>query len=148
MATDRLSLLLYRALLLSTAAVALGLGVAAGLEAPTITPEYQLTAYWRAYGLLVFAALTGYLGATPPGAAVLWVVVVFHKASMTMTAVLLLRHDVAGAPAAAAVDGAIVLATLVALGLRWPAARAAHPDRSANATAARTRVPVTVSRAV
>src|SRR5699024_7680563 len=81
MATDRLSLLLYRALLLSTAAVALGLGVAAGLEAPTITPEYQLTAYWRAYGLLVFAALTGYLGATPPGAVVLWVVVVFHKAS-------------------------------------------------------------------
>ena len=74
----------------------------------------------------------------------LWVVVIFHKASMTMTAVLLLRHDVTGAPAAAAVDGAIVLATLVALGLRWPASRAAHPDRSANATAARTRAPATV----
>ncbi|UVE94910.1 hypothetical protein [Dietzia sp. B32] len=148
MATDRLCLLLYRALLLSTAAVALGLGVAAGLEAPTITPEYQLTGYWRAYGLLVFSALTAYLGATPPGAAVLWLVVIFHKASMTMTAVLLLRHDVTGAPTAAAVDGAIALATLVALGLRWPASRAAHPDRSARVTAARTSAPATVSRAV
>ena len=126
MATDRLHLMLYRAILLTTAAVALVLGIVAGLEAPGITPEYQLTGYWRAYGLLVFAALSAYLGATPPGAAVLWLVVIFHKASMTMTAVLLLRHEVTGAPAAAAVDGAMVLATLVALGLRRPAARASR----------------------
>lgn len=130
MATDRLSLLLYRALLLTTAVVALGLGITAGLEVPSIAPEYQLTGYWRAYGLLVFAALSAYLGATPPGAAVLWLVVIFHKASMTMTAVLLLRHDVVGAPVAAAVDGAMVLAALVAFGLRWPAARAARQERS------------------
>lgn len=148
MATDRLCLLLYRALLLSTAAVALGLGVAAGLDAPAITPEHQLTGYWRAYGLLVFSALSAYLGAAPPGAAVLWLVVIFHKASMTMTAVLLLRHDVTGAPTAAAIDGAIVLATLVALGLRWPAARAARPDRSAIATTPGLRSPATVPRAV
>lgn len=129
MATDRLHLMLYRAILLTTAAVALVLGIVAGLEAPGITPEYQLTGYWRAYGLLVFAALSAYLGATPPGAAVLWLVVIFHKASMTMTAVLLLRHDVTGAPFAAAVDGAMVLAALVAFGLRWPAERAARHDR-------------------
>ena len=130
MATDRLHLLLYRALLLTTAVVALILGVVAGLEAPDITPEYQLTGYWRAYGLLVFAALSAYLGVSPPGAGVLWLVVIFHKASMTMTAVLLLRHDVSGAPAAAAIDGAIVLATLVALGLRGPAARARRSARA------------------
>ena len=130
MATDRLHLLLYRALLLTTAVVALILGVVAGLEAPDITPEYQLTGYWRAYGLLVFAALSAYLGVAPPGAEVLWLVVIFHKASMTMTAVLLLRHDVSGAPAAAAIDGAIVLATLVALGLRGPAARARRAARA------------------
>lgn len=130
MATDRLHLLLYRALLLTTAVVALILGVVAGLEAPDITPEYQLTGYWRAYGLLVFAALSAYLGVAPPGAGVLWLVVIFHKASMTMTAVLLLRHDVSGAPAAAAIDGAIVLATLVALGLRGPAARARRVARA------------------
>lgn len=146
MATDRLCLLLYRALLLTTAAMALGLGLAAGLEAPTITPEYQLTGYWRAYGLLVFAALTAYLGATPQGAAVLWLVVIFHKASMTMTAVLLLRHDVTGAPTAAAIDGAIALATLAALCLRWPAARAARPDHSAKATTV-VRTPATASHA-
>ncbi|MGN0100614.1 hypothetical protein [Dietzia sp. CH92] len=147
MATDRLSLLLYRSLLLGTAAVALGLGVAAGLDAPTITPEHQLTGYWRAYGLLVFAALSAYLGATPPGAAVLWLVVIFHKASMTMTAVLLLRHDVTGAPAAAAVDGAIAVATLIALGLRWPAARAARPDRAEAAGPTGVRTPATVPHA-
>ena len=147
MATDRLCLLLYRSLLLTTAAVALGLGVAAGLEAPSITPEYQLTGYWRAYGLLVFAALSAYLGATPPGAAVLWLVVIFHKASMTMTAVLLLRHDVTGAPAAAAIDGAIAVATLLALGLRRPAARAARPDRPDTAAPTSTRPAVTVPHA-
>lgn len=124
MASDRLSLLLYRALLLAIAAAALGSGIVAGLDAHTITPEYQLTEYWRAYGLLVFAALAAYLAATPPGAAVLWLVVIFHKASMTMTAVLLLKHDVAGAPAAAAIDGAMVLGTVIALALRIPAARA------------------------
>src|SRR5699024_11748940 len=70
------------------------------------------------------------LGVSPPGAGVLWLVVIFHKASMTMTAVLLLRHDVSGAPAAAAIDGAIVLATLVALGLRGPAARARRSARA------------------
>lgn len=134
MAIDRLSLLLYRALLLATAVVALGLGIAAGLEAPTIAPEYQLTGYWRAYGLLVFAALSAYLGATPPGAAVLWLVVIFHKASMTMTAVLLLRHDVTGAPSAAAVDGAMVLVTVLAFGLRWPAARAAQLNHAGKGT--------------
>lgn len=136
MATDRLALLLYRTLLFATAAVALWLGVAAGLEAPTIAPEYQLTGYWRAYGLIVLAALSAYLGATPPGAAVLWIVVIFHKASMTMTAVLLLRHEVAGAPFAAAVDGAMVVATLLALGLRWPAARATRAARSEAASRA------------
>lgn len=129
MAIDRLHLLLYRALLLTTAVVAAILGIAAGLEAPTITPEFQLTGYWRAYGLLVFAALSAYLGATPPGAAVLWLVVIFHKASMTMTAVLLLRHDVTGAPDAAMIDGALMLAVLLALGLRIPAARAATAAR-------------------
>lgn len=134
MATDRLHLLLYRTMLLTTAVVALVLGVLAGLEAPDITPEHQLTGYWRAYGLLVFAALSAYLGATPPGAAVLWLVVIFHKASMTMTAVLLLRHEVTGAPVAAAIDGAMMLATLVALGLRGPAARAARGARE-NASA-------------
>ncbi|MGX1767879.1 hypothetical protein ACWIE7_06195 [Dietzia sp. NPDC055343] len=133
MAIDRLHLLLYRALLLTTAVVAAILGIAAGLEAPTITPEFQLTGYWRAYGLLVFAALSAYLGATPPGAAVLWLVVIFHKASMTMTAVLLLRHDVTGAPAAALIDGVMVLATLVALGLRAPAARARREAREGRA---------------
>lgn len=133
MAIDRLHLLLYRALLLTTAVVAAILGIAAGLEAPTITPEFQLTGYWRAYGLLVFAALSAYLGATPPGAAVLWLVVIFHKASMTMTAVLLLRHDVTGAPAAALIDGVMVLATLVALGLRAPAARARREARESRA---------------
>ncbi|MCD2263089.1 hypothetical protein K3888_10285 [Dietzia aurantiaca] len=134
MAIDRLHLLLYRALLLTTAVVAAILGVTAGLEASTITPEFQLTGYWRAYGLLVFAALSAYLGTTPPGAAVLWLVVIFHKASMTMTAVLLLRHDVTGAPAAALIDGVMVLATLVALVLRRPAARAARTDRPASVT--------------
>ena len=129
MATDRVHLLLYRTLLFTTAIVAAVLGVIAGLEAPTITPEYQLTGYWRAYGLLVFAALSAYLGATPPGAAVLWLVVIFHKLSMTMTALLLLRHDVTGAPTAAMIDGAMVLATLIALGLRFPAARAARAAR-------------------
>lgn len=67
---------------------------------------------------------------------------------MAMTVVLLLRREVTGAPAAAAIEGAIVLAFLVALGLRWPTLRVAHPDRSATATAARTRAPVTVSHAV
>ena len=144
MAIDRLHLLLYRALLLTTAVVAAILGIAAGLEAPTITPEFQLTGYWRAYGLLVFAALSAYLGATPPGAAVLWLVVIFHKASMTMTAVLLLRHDVTGAPAAALIDGVMVLATLVALGLRAPAARARREARESRA--AREGAPASAAR--
>lgn len=130
MASDRLPLLLYRLPLLTVAVAALGSGVAAGLEAHTITPEYQLTGYWRAYGLLVFAALAAYLAATPPGAAVLWLVVIFHKASMTMTAVLLLRHDVTGAPVAAAIDGAMVLGTVAALALRKPAARAHRAGRT------------------
>lgn len=129
MATDRVHLLLYRTLLFTTAVAALALGFHAGLEAPEITPEYQLTGYWQAYGLLVFAALSAYLGAAPPGAGVLWLVVLFHKASMTMTAVLLLRHDVTGAPAAAMIDGALMLAVLLALGLRVPAARAATVAR-------------------
>lgn len=140
MATDRVHLLLYRTLLLTTAVVALAMGVVAGLDAPHITPEYQLTGYWRAYGLLVFAALAAYLGAAPPGAGVLWLVVVFHKASMTMTAVLLLRHDVTGAPVAAVIDGAIVLATLIALGLRIPAARAATAAHDARVRRVQARV--------
>jgi hypothetical protein len=137
MATDRLSLLVYRTLLLATAAVALAAGVGVGLGAVDVAPAFQLTEYWRAYGLLVFAALFAHLGLAPPGAAVLWLVVVFHKAAMTMTAVLLLRHDVAGAPLAAVVDGALVLVTLAALGLRRSAARsvqgAAVQDAAATA---------------
>lgn len=129
MATDRLSLLLYRTLLLSTAAVALGVGFLAGLDATAVDPAYQLTEYWRAYGLLVFAALFVALAASPPGAAVLWLVVVFHKASMTMTAVLLLRGGAEGAATAALVDGAMVALVLVALGLRIPAARAVEYAR-------------------
>lgn len=124
MATDRLSLLIYRTLLLTTAAVALVAGIAAGLDAENVTPAYQLTEYWRAYGLLVFAALFVALAASPPGAAILWLVVLFHKASMAMTAVLLLRHGAEGAATAAVVDGAMVTVALIALGLRVPAARA------------------------
>lgn len=123
-ATDRLSLVVYRALLVTSAAAAVALGVASGLDAPQVDPAHQLTEYWRAYGLLVFAALSACLASAPPGAAVVWLVVVFHKAAMTLTAVLLLRHGAAGAPAAAVVDGALVAVTLVALGLRRSAARA------------------------
>lgn len=129
MATDRFSLLLYRVLFLSTAVVALVAGFTAGLGAVEISPAHQLTEYWRAYGLLVFAMLFAWLAATPPGAAVLWVVVLFHKASMTLTAVLLLRHGAEGAAQAALVDGAMVAVVLIALALRRAAARAAERDR-------------------
>lgn len=59
---------------------------------------------------------------------------------MTMTAVLLLRHDVTGAPVAAVIDGAIVLATLIALGLRIPAARAATAAHDARVRRVQARV--------
>jgi hypothetical protein len=77
------------------------------------SPEMQIVESWRMYGFMVFAGLFVLLAARPRHYPGVWELVMFHKASLTITAATFLS-DAAGASIAVVVDGILTIMIITA----------------------------------
>ncbi len=101
-------------LMLLAALGALFAFVGAIASTATASPETQVVEGWRMYGFAVFAGLFTLLALRPRHYAGVWELVIFHKAAMAMTGLMLLGGAAVGAATVALVDGILAAMTVAA----------------------------------
>jgi hypothetical protein len=99
--------------LLALCAAATLVAFAEGTTLIANTPEeYVLTEFWRTTAYLVFAGLWAFLAAAPRTQRGMWELILLQKVLVTVHALVYL--DLPGAVRTAWIDGAVVVATVVA----------------------------------
>lgn len=117
-----------RALLWVCALGAAASAVASLAAVADAAPEAKVAEAWRGYGFLVFAGLFALLALRPGQHPVVWVLVIGHKAAMTVTALAWTRSGVPDTTTVAVADGVVTVFLVAAYLLTRPARTS--PDRN------------------
>ncbi|MGW4155878.1 hypothetical protein ACWEDF_22265 [Micromonospora chersina] len=109
---DRIGRVLLWLAAIGAVAAALGAYGAVADAEPAVT----VVETWRAYGFVVFAGLFALLAVRPRGHRAVWVLVIFHKVAMTMTALAYSRDAaIEGTGTVLVFDGALSVLLVLAL---------------------------------